>query len=388
MRAPTLKTLALALPALALACGPKAPPPAPPVDPGPPPKPEHRTNQPAPLDKRDFNLPTAQEATLSNGLRVVLVENHEVPLVYVNLVNTQGGWTDPAGRKGLASATMDMLNEGAGKRDAAAISADLRQSGPVSNLRRPRRQRGVRPGHEEENRPGPRHHGRCGAASHLPEGRLGPDAQEAIADLEAAARDPSQMAARAWNCLMYGDTYAGRLSNASAYRRMRTSDMKKWWQIHRSAHSMILVGGDTTLEEIVPALESRFGGWNRAAGRPARQALRRCPAGLRGVDHLPRRQPEHRGQSVRGGLFVGDELDEDHAAFDLAISLWAAVPARINMNLREDKGWTYGARSSTAHNYLPASGPRGPASSRPTPRTPSSRSSPRSTVLGEARHGR
>ena len=97
---PRSRRSALALPALALACGPKAPPPAPPVDPGPPQKPEHRTNQPAPLDKRDFNLPTAQ-ATLSNGLRVVLVENHEVPLVYVNLVNTQGGWTDPAGRKDL-----------------------------------------------------------------------------------------------------------------------------------------------------------------------------------------------------------------------------------------------------------------------------------------------
>ena len=153
---------------------------------------------------------------------------------------------------------------------------------------------------------------------------------------------------------MYGDTYAGQLSNASAYRRMRTSDMKSGGR-SVPAHSMILVGGDTTLEEIVPALESRFGGWKD----PQRVAQHDKPS----VDALPAFEestiflvdkPGAPQSVVRGGLFVGDELDEDHAAFDLAnLAVGGQFTARINMNLREDKGWTYGARSSTAHNYLP-----------------------------------
>lgn len=357
MRAPKLKTLALALPVLALACGPKAPPPAPPVAPGPPPKPEHRTTQPAPLAKRDFTLPAPQEATLSNGLRVVLVENHEVPLVYVNLVNTQGGWTDPAGRRGLASATMDMLNEGAGKRDAARISADLREIGASLGTSAGLDGSGVSVQVMKKNLdPALDIMADVALRPTFPKSDWELMRKKRLADLEAAEQDPSQMAARAWNHLMYGDAYAGLLTNASAYRRMRTSDMKKWWQVHMvPSHSMVLVGGDTTLEEIIPALEDRFGAWKD----PRRVAQHDKPT----VDALPSfdestiflvDKPGAPQSVVRGGLFVGDELDADWAAFDLAnLAVGGQFTARINMNLREDKGWTYGARSSASHNYLP-----------------------------------
>ena len=217
MRAPTLKMLALALPALALACGPKAPP-APPVEAGPPPVPVHRTTQPGPLATRAFTLPAPQEATLSNGLRVVLVENHEVPLVYVNLVNSQGGWTDPAGKKGLASATMDMLNEGAGKRDAATLSADLRRLGAALGTSAGLDGSGVSLEVMKKNlEPGLDIMADVTLRPTFPRADWELMRKKRLAQLEEARQDPSAMAGRAWAHLMYGDSYAGQLSNAHAY---------------------------------------------------------------------------------------------------------------------------------------------------------------------------
>ena len=96
---------------LCSACGPKAAPDT-----------SWRTATPEPLAPRAFQLPQAQTGTLSNGLSVSVVENHEVPLVSVRIAFDQGGWIDSADHIGLASVAMDMLNEGAGNYDAAGIS--------------------------------------------------------------------------------------------------------------------------------------------------------------------------------------------------------------------------------------------------------------------------
>ena len=77
---------------LALSCFPK---PAPPV-------PEHRKTAPGPLAPRAFQAPTISEGTLSNGVQVIVVENHEVPLVWVQLSVNRGGFTDPQDKPGLA----------------------------------------------------------------------------------------------------------------------------------------------------------------------------------------------------------------------------------------------------------------------------------------------
>ena len=69
-----------------------------------------------------LTLPAVQSAVLSNGLRVLLLESHEVPLVQVNLVVLAGSAADPAGEFGLASITASMLDEGAGERNALELA--------------------------------------------------------------------------------------------------------------------------------------------------------------------------------------------------------------------------------------------------------------------------
>jgi zinc protease len=353
------RLLALTLPgvtALAVACQKPAPPP-PPVEAAPPAEPEHRTTRPAPLARRTFALPEPQEATLSNGLRVVLVENHEVPLVYVNLVTDQGEWTDPDARPGLASVTMDMLNEGAGKRDAAAISKDLRKIGASLGSSAGLDGAGVSVSSMKKNlEPALDIMADVVRRPTFPRKDWDLMKKKRLAELTEARQDPGSMAHRAWSHLLYGDTYAGRLSTEAGYDAITTRDMKSWWQQHLvPSKSLVLVGGDITLDEVVPMLEARLGSWKD----PKRIAQHDKPT----PDALPTHdestiflidQPGAPQSVVRGGLWVGGRTDADWPAFDLAnMAVGGQFTARINMNLREDKGWTYGARSSVSENYLP-----------------------------------
>ena len=154
---------------------------------------------------------------------------------------------------------------------------------------------------------------------------------------------------------MYGDEYLGNLSTTKSYESLTTDAMRDWYTSHLvPQHATILVGGDITIEEIQPLLEERLGSW--AVEEPAEFPVL-------STDSLA--QPEETivylvdkpgaAQSViRMGAFVGSRTDADHTNFKLAnMVMGGYFIARINMNLREDKGWTYGARSWTSHNRLP-----------------------------------
>ena len=90
-----------------------------------PPEPPDRSKPPALGPAPELKLPPIQKATLANGLPVLLVESHEVPLVQVNLVILTGSADDPADKFGVASLTAAMLDEGAGQRTALQIADDV-----------------------------------------------------------------------------------------------------------------------------------------------------------------------------------------------------------------------------------------------------------------------
>ncbi len=81
-----------------------------------------RSAPPKPGPVKPLKLPAVERLALSNGVGVLLVPMHEVPVVEVLLVVRAGATADPAGREGLARTTADMLDEGAGGRDALALA--------------------------------------------------------------------------------------------------------------------------------------------------------------------------------------------------------------------------------------------------------------------------
>jgi len=81
-----------------------------------------RSGPPAPGPARPLSLPPIERYALSNGLPVLLVGMHEVPVVEVVLVIPAGATVDPAGQEGLSHTTAEMLDEGAGGKDALALA--------------------------------------------------------------------------------------------------------------------------------------------------------------------------------------------------------------------------------------------------------------------------
>jgi predicted Zn-dependent peptidase len=309
---------------------------------------------PEPLAPRAFQLPELAEGALSNGISVSVVENHEVPFVYVQLIIESGSWTDPADQPGLARATMDMLNEGTASHSASELSTALRalasDLGSSANLNGGT----VSVRSLTQNlEPTLDLMASVALTPTFPAEDWSVLQANYIQEVKAVPLNPSAISRRAWNRLMYGSEYGGHLSTVEGYESLTVDDMSGWHSKHMiPANTSILVGGDTTLEEILPLLEARFGGWE-ATGELDELTAGTIPAAETGTIYLIDK-PGAAQSIVRLGQEIGDRQAEDAMAFEMAnVALGGQFTARINMNLREDKGWTYGASSWLAYNHYP-----------------------------------
>ncbi len=318
--------------------------------------PAHRLEAPGPLAPRAFQLPTAHTAKLSNGLDVLLVENHEVPLVYVNVVVKHGTATDPRGQEGLASVTLDMMDEGAGSRSAEDLSQAARKLGADLNTFAALDYAGTGLQVLVRNLEP--------SLDLLADVTLRPTfpasdweimQKRRIQDLAAAKANPDRLGARVFSRAMHGDAYSGRHPSEAAYQAIAPAQMTAWHGTHfRPEDAIILVGGDTTLDAVVPLLESRFGSWTVDTPAPGptdvSEPLPEHPENTVYLHDLP-----GAAQSVvKVGAFVMDRQDPSADAFFLANRAYGGqFMSRLNLNLREDKGWTYGARSGIGHSERP-----------------------------------
>jgi zinc protease len=339
MRIPTMLTALFAM-----GCGPKTPSA---IDTS------WRSAQPAPLAPRAFQLPEAQTATLSNGIAVSVVENHEMPLVNVRIAFDQGGWTDDASLTGLASVTLDMLNEGAGEYDAAGISKAAKAL--AANI-------GCGAGNDSASVSLDVLVGNLEPAMDLLATVMLEPTFEAddweimmmdrIAGLASARNNPRSIAGRVAGRLQYGDAYKGMLKSEEAYEAMTTDQMKDWWATHLTpGNARIYVGGDITLETVTPMLEARFGQWTGDASsdeKPTTVADNVSETTIFLVDK------PGAPQSVLNVFRRLDIQPTSDAWFDtyMANMMFGGMfSARLNLNLREDKGWTYGARAGIRSDY-------------------------------------
>lgn len=329
-----------------LACGPKKP-----VDDA-----SWRATQPAPLAPRPFAIPEAERATLSNGLPVVVVNNPEVPLVYVTLTFRDGGWTDPPERPGLAAAAMDLMSEGAGDLDAEELSKALKRlasdlgtsAGPdgatvsVTSLKK-----NLEPSLDL-------------MTLVLTKPTMSAEEWELLrkqrlADLRTELEDPNAMSRRVFWRVLMGPKYLGNLPTEASLQAMSVDELRAWTARHlRPDRAVALVGGDITLAEVQPLLEARLAGWK---AEPVAAAPLPDASVLRAPEKTTIYLVDKPGASqsvIRAGRPVGARTDPDAPAFELANdAVGGMFTSRINMNLRESKGYTYGARTWPAHSYAP-----------------------------------
>ena len=305
----------------------------------------------APVNKEILKvvLPTAKEATLSNGLRVIVLESHRVPTFTMQMVVLSGGLSDPADYHGLASFTAALLREGTATRKSkdiaeqietlggsltsgaglSSFTTNVTASGLVENLdpmldifadviRNPA----------------------------FPQEEVDKYKTRQLQQLQFQRSIPQFLAQERFQRAIYGAHPAGLIAPpAESLKRAASADLARFHSTnYRPNNAMLAIVGDVTLKELLPKLEKAFGSWQK--GDMAQTTIPAAPE-----QGAMRIQLIDRPGSVQTVLQLGnlgiERTNEDYLSVLVMNQILGGGPAaRLFLNLREDKGYTYGAYSS------------------------------------------
>ena len=297
-----------------------------------------------------LNLPAIQRSTLANGLAVWLVESHEVPLVQVNLVVKAGNGDDPAGKFGLASLTAAMLDEGAGTRSALdladeieflgadlATTASFDASAVRLNVPVARLQAALPVMADVALRPT------------FPQAELDRVRQERLTALLQARDDPAQVAPIAFARAVFGPTHRygnGAIGTEATIKGFTVADLRGFhtaW--YRPDTATLVVVGDVTQAALRPQLEKHFGGW-KASGAPVpRVPVPTAPQVTAGQITIVDMPGAAQSQIRIGSVGVPRSTPDYFMLQVLNTILGGSFTSRLNQNLREEHGYSYGASS-------------------------------------------
>jgi predicted Zn-dependent peptidase len=301
----------------------------------------------------DLKFPTLQRTTLSNGIKVVLAERHEIPLVQMRM-EFDGGYAADRGRKlGTSNFTMGMLDEGAGNYDALALGdreeslgatistgASLDGDTAVLSALKDNLDPSLALYADVIRRP-------TFAPSEIDRVR-----QTWLAGIKQEKTQPIGVALRLLPPLLFGPNhpYAVPLSGTGTAGSIRSLTREDLIAFHhqwvRPDNATLMIVGDTTLVEIVPMLEKLFGDWKAPAESLPQLAITDVA-----LPSKPRvvlvDQPGSNQANILVGQVVPSSMDIEPALeFNMANDvLGGEFSSRLNTNLREDKHWAYGASS-------------------------------------------
>ena len=301
----------------------------------------------------ELKFPEQQRATLSNGTQVILARRPEIPVVQLSY-EFKGGYTADQGRTpGTASFTMNVLDEGAGGLGAldfadrvealgASIGASASLDGSnayVSALK-------------ENLDPTLALFADMLRRPNFDQAEVDRIKATWLAGIAQEKARPASVAMRVLPPLVYGagHPYAIPFTGSGTEDAIAKLTRDELVAFHRDwvrpEGATLIVVGDTTLDEIVPMLETHFGDW-RGTG-PAPSAIE--VAAVARPDTARVFLIDQPG-AVQANIFAAQVIpptgDASSTRFDMANTVIGGdFTARLNMNLREDKHWSYGARSS------------------------------------------
>jgi len=309
-----------------------------------------RSKLPEPGAPPEVHFPDIQRAELSNGLKLVLAERHSVPIVDLRLLIDAGYAADQFVSPGAASLTMDLLDEGTETRSSLEINEQLQMLGSRLST-----------GAEVDS---------CAVYLNTLKDKLDPSLelfadvvlnpsfpqkeferlkQETLARIQREKVTPVLMAIRVFPGLLYGSDHAygcpltgsGTESSVSAMTREQLVDFHKTW--FKPNNATLVITGDITLEEIKPRLEKLFKTWRRA-DIPTKN-IASVPDRSKSEVYLIDRPGSQHSIIIAGFLAIPRANPHEEALQLMNNILGGDFTSRVNMNLREDKHWSYGAMS-------------------------------------------
>jgi len=309
-----------------------------------------RSELPGSTGEMFFTPPVIQTATLENGLELYLVEKHELPLVEIRL-NVKRGWaSDPADKPGTAALTADMLDEGVKGMDALKISAEVESLGArlrtgsffdgsfVSlNVLKSQMEAGLDL--------------LAGVALEptFPETEFDRIRKSYLGRQQQESRQPRQQAFKEFQKRVFGEghPYAQPFSGSGtkeSLAALTSADLVAFHAAHyHPGNSAVVVVGDLDLDQAVAAVSRAFDGW-AAGDSPATEVP--APDPFTGPRMIVIDKPGAEQSYIVGGYVGMSRQDPQYQTFQVANTAFGGqFASRINLNLREDKGYTYGVRS-------------------------------------------
>lgn len=318
-----------------------------------------RTKVPDPGTISDAKFPKLERLTLSNGMKVILAERHEAPLVNVALAIDAGYAADQMSTPGTAKLAMAMLDEGTKTRNSLQIGERLESLGARLNTGSNLDTSFVVLSALKVNLdPSMELFTDVVLNPSFPQADFLREQKLIMAAIQREKVSPFAMAQRILPAFLYGKGHAysnpltgsGTEQSVSSITRDALVKFHQTW-FHPNNATLIVVG-DTTVAEIKPKLEKAFAGWAKA--EVPKKNLARVEHRDKPVVYLMDR-PGSIQSSIMAAHIAPARANPDEISFEtLNTVLGGAFISRINMNLREDKHWSYGATSF----LLPARGQR------------------------------
>ena len=303
----------------------------------------------------ELKFPQLHRATLKNGTQVILAERHDIPVVQFSY-EFPGGFTADQGRKsGTANFTMDLMGEGAGKLGALAFADAADMLGASMGASASLDSASVYLSALKENlAPSLALYADMLRTPRFEQGEIDRVKATWIAGIQQEKVNPNAVAMRVLPPLLYGKghpyaipfTGSGREADIQSLTREDLVDFHRDWL--RPEQGTLIVVGDTTLKEIVPLLNRQLGDWKSTGPAPQVKATVDVARPAKGRVYLID-QPGAVQANLFAGQVVPSTLDAGATRFDIANGvLGGDFTSRLNMNLREEKHWSYGARSSAS----------------------------------------
>lgn len=316
-----------------------------------------RLNQ-APVSREVLRvqLPRPTEVKLPNGLTLLLLEQHKLPTVSLALWIKTGALADPKDMPGLAKFTADMLHEGTSHRNSSQLAAEVDEIGATLNANAAfgASTSTVSASTLVEN------------TSRLldlmsdavlnptfPSDELEKYRQRQLANLEQQRSQPQFLAREKFRQVLYRDFPASVVTATSESLKKATPEvLKKFHDQYYVPNNAILgVVGDFKTDEMVAVIKKNFGEWKSGPVPPLN--LGPLPPAASSKIYLV-----NRPDSVQTNIVAGDygirRVDPEYVPLQVANQiLGGGAQARLFLNLRENKGYTYGAYSNFSADIYP-----------------------------------
>jgi zinc protease len=306
---------------------------------------------------RPLQLATPASAKLTNGLTLILSERRGLPIVASNLVLRTGSDANPLDKPGMANFVAAMVDEGTAKRNALQIADDVSRLGASLATTSSMDATTISARSLTKNFPA--------TLEILSDVVLNPSFPAEEIERQRASRlagllqqrdNPAQVAAQVTAAALYGPKHPygySEVGTEASVKAMTRDDMVAFWkQNFVPNNAALVVAGDISMDDLRALAEKSFGSWQ--SGSPAQPALG-APATTSGrvviVD-----KPGSPQTQVRVASVGAPRSSPDFRPLQVMnLALGGLFSSRINMNLREQHGYTYGASSQFA--FRRAAGP-------------------------------